>query len=139
MVNREGKDRKVVIDVDLEKFRWSLVGDGYLREEAASMSEEELVEVLKQRITDHINEEYDRGERLGLYDEEEDESVTYGDIYEEFKSNYPDWANEVLDYRPYFPPYTKTGWSMNIVIWMKNHEVKRYSYETKKLYPVEEG
>ncbi len=65
----------IVINVDLEKFRWSLVGDGYIREEAAAMSEEELIRVLKQRIKTHIEVEFGKTLRLGLLDEydEEDE------------------------------------------------------------------
>ena len=133
----------VVINVDLEKFRWSLVGDGYLREEAVAMSEEELVKILKDRIKNHIDEEYDRGERIGLYeeydeDEEEDDIVTLGDVYAEFRTNYPEWAKEANDWRPFCGPYTTICRPWSILIWMDNGEAKRYSYETKKLYPVEE-
>lgn len=67
--------------------------------------------------------------------EKEPESVTYGDIYKEFQSNYPEFAKDVEDYRPYFPPYRTHAWPMNIVIWLRSGEVKRYSYETKVLYP----
>lgn len=70
------KLRPVMIDlvVDLEKFRYSLIGDGYLRDEVIGMSDENLIAILKDRITNHIDAEYDKGERLGLYDEfEEDE------------------------------------------------------------------
>ena len=64
----------ITINVDLEKFRWSLVGDGYVREEAAAMSQDKLIEILKRRITTHIDVEYDRSFRYGLlfdYNEEE--------------------------------------------------------------------
>lgn len=58
----------IVVNVDIEKFRYSLVGDGYLREEVEALSETELIEILKQRITDHINTEFNNGMRIGLYD-----------------------------------------------------------------------
>lgn len=64
--------------------------------------------------------------------------VTNGDIYEEFKRNYPTFANYVNDWRPYSPPYTTTFIPMNIVLWMNDGQTKRYSYETKKLYPERE-
>ena len=59
---------KVTIDVDLEKFRYSLVGDGYLLEEVKEMSDEELVTVLTGRIERHIEVEYVRSKRYGLLD-----------------------------------------------------------------------
>ena len=131
---------QVIMDIDLEKFRWSLVGDGYLREEVAAMTEEKLVEILRQRITDHINAEYDKSVRYGFLEDEEEEAedddVTFGDIYEEFKSNYPDFANDVADYRPYCPPYIDTVRPYNILLWINDGTMERYSYETKQLYPV---
>lgn len=63
----------VLINVDLEKFRWSLVGDGYLREEAAEMAQEELINVFKERINAHINAEYDKSVRLGLLDDDNED------------------------------------------------------------------
>lgn len=65
--------KKIEIDVDLEKFRWSLVGDGYIRDEVVGMSDEILIHILKQRITNHIDSEYNKGKRLGLYDEFEED------------------------------------------------------------------
>ena len=59
---------EVTFNVDLEKFRYSLVGDGYLLEEAIKMSEKELLEVLKLRIRLYIEKEYAKGVRYGLYD-----------------------------------------------------------------------
>lgn len=64
--------------------------------------------------------------------------VTYGDIYREFQYNYPDFAKDVSDWRPYMTPYTDELLAMNIILWMSNGEKKRYSYETKKLYPIRE-
>ena len=60
---------KVSINIDLEKFRYSLVGDGYILEEVKDMTSEELSGILARRITQHINKEYDRSKRLGLLDE----------------------------------------------------------------------
>ena len=59
---------EVTIDIDLEKFRYSLVGDGYILEEVKKMSEEKLVKILSDRIYWHIELEYDKGKRYGLYD-----------------------------------------------------------------------
>lgn len=57
---------KVSLDVDLEKFRCSLVGDGYLKEEVINMSQEKLIEVLKDRINRHIENEYHKSKRMFL-------------------------------------------------------------------------
>lgn len=57
---------KVVLDIDLEKFRYSLVGDGYLLEEVKEMTDEELVTVLTGRVERHIEVEYERSRRYGL-------------------------------------------------------------------------
>ena len=51
----------IVINVDIEKLRYSLVGDGYLREEVEALSTADLIEIFKQRITDHINREFNNG------------------------------------------------------------------------------
>lgn len=59
---------KVTIDVNLEKFKYSLVGDGYVLEEVLNMSDAKLVDILTNRITRHIDKEYDRSKRLGLLD-----------------------------------------------------------------------
>lgn len=59
---------KVTIDVNLEHFRYSLVGDGYLLEEVKEMSDEELITILTDRIIQHIETEYDKSRRYGLLD-----------------------------------------------------------------------
>lgn len=58
----------VIIDVDLEKFRYSLIGDGYLKEEVIKMTKEELIRILKVRIYDYISVEYNRSKRFGYVD-----------------------------------------------------------------------
>ena len=58
---------EVTIDVDLEKFRYSLVGDGYLLKKVAEMSNEELIDVLECRVNSHILVEFYKGIDLGLY------------------------------------------------------------------------
>jgi hypothetical protein len=70
---------KVSIDIDIEKFRYSLVGDGYLLEEVKDMSEEKLISILTRRITQHINKEYDRSRRLGLLEAPRDTWCIDGD------------------------------------------------------------
>lgn len=57
---------EVTIDIDLEKFRYSLVGDGYVLKEVVNMSNEELVDVLKRRVNSYISVEYDRSVDLNL-------------------------------------------------------------------------
>lgn len=45
---------KVKLDIDLEKFRLSLVGDGYLYKEVKDLNEKELIEILQKRLTHSI-------------------------------------------------------------------------------------
>lgn len=59
---------EVTLNIDLEKFRYSLVGDGYLLQEVKEMSEEELITVLTDRIERHIEVEHSRSIRYGLLD-----------------------------------------------------------------------
>lgn len=61
---------KVTLDIDLEKFRYSLVGDSYILEEVKSMTDEELITILTGRIERHIESEYAKSKRIGLLDEE---------------------------------------------------------------------
>lgn len=62
----------IAFDVDLEKFRYSLVGDGYTLKDVLHMSNAKLIDILHDRVNDHIELEYYRGKRLGLYCEEDD-------------------------------------------------------------------
>ena len=57
---------KVTFDVDLEKFRYSLVGDGYTLKNVLPMSNAKLIDILHDRVNDHIESEYYRGKRLGF-------------------------------------------------------------------------
>ena len=61
---------KITLDVDLEKFRYSLVGDGYILGEVEELSEYELTNILINRIGMHIESEYDKSKRMGLLYEE---------------------------------------------------------------------
>lgn len=61
-------ETEVKLEVDLEKFRYSLVGDGYLLEEVADMTEKKLISILEMRIYDHIEKEYQRSKDFGLLD-----------------------------------------------------------------------
>ena len=58
----------VTFNIDLEKFRYSLVGDGYLLDEVVQMTQGKLIEILEGRIISYIEREYARGKRYGLYD-----------------------------------------------------------------------
>lgn len=51
---------KLEMEIDIEKFRYGLVGDGYLYDEVMEMSEEKLMTMLKDRITHRIQIEYSR-------------------------------------------------------------------------------
>lgn len=59
---------QITLDIDLERFRYSLVGDGYLKEEVVKMSEETLINIFKRRVINHIDIECDRSRRFGLLD-----------------------------------------------------------------------
>ena len=59
---------KIDLEIDLEKFRYSLIGDGYIKKEVMMFSEERLVGILKYRIDSYIQREYEHGKRIGLYD-----------------------------------------------------------------------
>ena len=59
---------EVTLNVNLEKFRYSLVGDGYLLEEAKYLTTGQLIDILNRRVQDHINEEFSKGHRIGLFD-----------------------------------------------------------------------
>ena len=61
---------KITLDIDLEKFRGSLVGDGYILEEVKSMTNEELTDILTGRVERYIESGYAKSKRIGLLDEE---------------------------------------------------------------------
>ena len=48
----------IAFDVDLEKFRYSLVGDGYTLKNVLHMSNAKLIDILHDRVNDHIESEY---------------------------------------------------------------------------------
>ena len=59
---------KVTLDIDLEKFRYSLVGDGYIKEEVEEMDSWDLETTLVDRVKRHINDGYNKAKRIGLLD-----------------------------------------------------------------------
>ena len=59
---------EVTLNVNLEKFRYSLVGDGYLLEEAKDLTTGQLIDILNRRVQNHINKEFSKGHRIGLFD-----------------------------------------------------------------------
>ena len=61
-------ETEVKLEVDLEKFRYSLVGDGYCLKDVVNMSSEELIDVLERRVNSHILVEYYRSVDLNLLD-----------------------------------------------------------------------
>ena len=65
----------ITFDVDLEKFRYSLVGDGYTLKNVLHMSNAKLIDILHDRVNGHIESEYYRGKRLGLFCDEDDRNI----------------------------------------------------------------
>lgn len=74
---------KITLDIDLEKFRYSLVGDGYLLEEVKEMTDEELVTVLVERVEGYIEVEYEKSRQYGLLDETDELAAASEDIKNE--------------------------------------------------------
>lgn len=60
---------KVSVEINLEHFRYSLVGDGYILEEAEALTDKELLEIFNARVINQMEKEYYKGIRLGLYEE----------------------------------------------------------------------
>ena len=59
---------EVTLNVNIEKFRYSLVGDGYILEEVKNLTIGQLIDILDGRVQDHINKEFSKGHRIGLFD-----------------------------------------------------------------------
>lgn len=62
---------KITLDIPIERFRFSLVGDGYTLEEVKNLSEDHLKGILNTRIINKIHAEYCKGKRIGLFTEED--------------------------------------------------------------------
>ena len=60
---------KVNVEINLEHFRYSLVGDGYILEEAEALTDEQPIRIFQCRVINKMEKEYYKGVRLGLYDE----------------------------------------------------------------------
>ena len=58
----------VTLDVNMEKLRYALVGNGYILEEAERLTEGQLLSILRMRVERKIENEYLAGVRQGLYD-----------------------------------------------------------------------
>ena len=58
----------VTLDVNMEKLRYALVGNGYILEEAERLTEGQLLTILRMRVERKIENEYLAGVRQGLYD-----------------------------------------------------------------------
>lgn len=58
----------VTLDVDLEKLRYALVGNGYILKEAENLSEGQLLTLLRMKVERKIDQEYEAGIRQGLYE-----------------------------------------------------------------------
>lgn len=62
---------RITLDIPIERFRFSLVGDGYTLEEVKNFSEDRLIGILHTRIINKIHAEYCTGKRFGLFTEED--------------------------------------------------------------------
>jgi hypothetical protein len=58
----------VTLDVNMEKLRYALVGNGYILEEVERLTEGQLLTILRMRVERKIENEYLAGVRQGLYD-----------------------------------------------------------------------
>lgn len=96
-------------------------------------------EALQAMITTAYEQGYTMGYNLGRCEKDDNDEyveLTYGDIYKEFKSEYPNFVKNMVNYRPYKPPYASESKELSILLYMKNGDEKRYDYVTKRLYPV---
>lgn len=59
------------VDINLEHFRYSLVGDGYTLKEAEALTDGELTHLFKVRVIANMEAEYYKGLRFGLYTKED--------------------------------------------------------------------
>lgn len=59
---------EVTLNVNIEKFRYSLVGDGYILEEVKNLTIGQLIDILDGRVQDYIDKEFSKGHRIGLFD-----------------------------------------------------------------------
>lgn len=60
------------VDINLEHFRYSLVGDGYTLKEAEALTDGELIRLFEGRVITNMETEYYKGLRLGLYTAKEE-------------------------------------------------------------------
>lgn len=58
----------ITLKINLEEFRYSLIGDGFIKEEVLKMSNEDLIDELEYRVEVHIAREYQKGKNMGLFD-----------------------------------------------------------------------
>ncbi len=58
----------VTLDVNIEKLRYALVGNGYTLKEVERLTEGQLLSILRMRVERKIENEYLAGVRQGLYD-----------------------------------------------------------------------
>lgn len=66
---------EVKLHINLERFRYGLVGRGYTLEEVVSFSQERLVAILESLVIGKIHHEYIRGYHKGFYDKEAAKNV----------------------------------------------------------------
>lgn len=62
---------QIELDFNPERLRYSLVGDGYTLEEVEKLTQSDLINILRERVTQHIDREFYKGKRMGLHDSEE--------------------------------------------------------------------
>lgn len=62
---------KFTVEIPTERFRYSLVTDGYTLEEVKNFSEDHLKGILNTKIINKIHADYCKGKRLGLFTKED--------------------------------------------------------------------
>lgn len=96
-------------------------------------------EALKEIVTRAYEQGYSIGYDIGISEKLDNKTeFTYGDIYNEFRDEYQILPGEVIDYRPYRPPYTNEQYPMSILLYFKDGTKKRYSHIDKTAYDIDE-
>ena len=61
---------QIELNFNPERFRYSLIGDGYTLEEVEKLTQKDLIHILRDRVNRHIDREFYAGKRRGLHNSE---------------------------------------------------------------------
>ena len=62
---------EINIDININQARYALIGDGYIKEEALKLSDEQVSEIWCDRFKLQILDSFYKGAGIGLYDGKE--------------------------------------------------------------------